>query len=58
MPTNDALQIFYGILPLILVIIAGFVRSQMTLHSIEQWMIKAESRLTALETRAGLLYTR
>lgn len=45
MPTNEALQVFYGTIPLILVIAGYFTR-----------MPKIEHRLTVLETRAGVIY--
>ena len=63
MPTNQALQVFYGTIPLILVIAAYFTREQMVLkdilerlRSIEAWMPKIERRLTTLEMRAGVIY--
>jgi hypothetical protein len=63
MPTNEALQVFYGTIPLILVIAGYFTREQMILKDIldrlkriEAWMPKIEHRLTVLETRAGVIY--
>jgi hypothetical protein len=63
MPTNQALQVFYGTIPLILVIAGYFTREQMVLKDIlgrlrgmEEWLPKIERRLTTLETRAGLIY--
>jgi hypothetical protein len=63
MPTNQALQVFYGTIPLILVLAGIFFREQMLLKDIlarlqrvEEWMPKIEHRLTVLETRAGVIY--
>jgi hypothetical protein len=66
-PTNQALQVFYGSIPLILVIIGYYTREQMLLKDIlarltriettfAEWMPKIERRLTTLETRAGVIY--
>ena len=70
MPSNQALQVFYGTIPLILVIVGYYTREQMLLKDIlarlgkietwmqktEEWMRKIENRLTVLETRAGVIY--
>lgn len=63
MPTNEALQVFYGTIPLILVIAGYFTREQMVLkdilerlRNIEAWMPKIERRMSTLETRAGVIY--
>ena len=70
MPNTQALQVFYGTIPLILVIIGYYTREQMLLKDIlarlgkienwmsitEEWMRKIERRLTTLETRAGVIY--
>ena len=67
MPDNQALQVFYGTIPLILVIVGYYTREQMLLKDIltrlariettlAEWMPKVERRLTTLETRAGVIY--
>jgi hypothetical protein len=63
MPDNQALQTFYGTIPLILVIAAGFLRSQLLLRDIlsrlkavETAIGKGTERLVVLETRAGIVY--
>jgi hypothetical protein len=70
MPTTQALQVFYGTIPLILVIAGVWFREQMLLKDIldrlgkieawtqktEEWMRKIERRLTTLETRAGVIF--
>ena len=67
MPTNEALQVFYGTIPLILVIAGYYTREQMLLKDIlarlgriettlAGWMPKIERRLSTLETRAGVIY--
>jgi hypothetical protein len=63
MPTNQALQVCYGTLPLILVIAGICLREQMLLKDIvtrlgriEGWLQRAEGRLSALEARAGIIY--
>lgn len=70
MPNNQALQVFYGTIPLILVIAAYFTREQMLLKDIlkrlgslenEVRAVRAElgkirERLVTLETRAGVIY--
>lgn len=63
MPDNQALQTFYGTLPLILVIAGGFLRSNMLLRDIlarlarvEAVLTKNTERLVVLETRAGIIY--
>ncbi|HET9396128.1 MAG TPA: hypothetical protein VFO36_08735 [Nitrospiraceae bacterium] len=60
MPTDSALQTFYGTIPLILVIAGGFLRSSMLLKdilsrlkSVESGLSDVRERLVALETRAG-----
>lgn len=69
MPANPALQVFYGTIPLILLILGVWFREQMLLKDIlarlgrvedrlgkiEDWMRSVE-RLTTLETRAGVIY--
>jgi hypothetical protein len=70
MPNNQALQVFYGTIPLILLILGVWFREQMLLKDIlarlgrmeerlsriEQWLVKIEKRLTVLETRAGIYH--
>lgn len=63
MPNNQALQIFYGTIPLILVIAGSFLRGHMLLRDIlarlgriEDFMTKAASRLATLEARAGIIF--
>jgi hypothetical protein len=60
MPNNQALQVFYGTVPLIIVILGIWLREQMLLRdilerlrSIETVLSKNTKRLTVLETRAG-----
>jgi hypothetical protein len=69
-PTNEALQVFYGTLPLILIVVGVYFREQMLLKDILTRLIriegrldtlvdrlsKVEQRLIALETRAGIVY--
>jgi hypothetical protein len=63
MPTNQALQVFYGTIPLILVLAAIYFREQMLLKDIlsrlgriEDFMGQAKERLTTLEARAGIIF--
>ena len=71
MPTNQALQVFYGTVPLILVVIAAWLRESMLLKDILARLGRLETslseisskklpeisqRLTVLETRAGIIY--
>jgi hypothetical protein len=63
MPNNQALQVFYGTVPLIIVILGIWLREQMLLkdilerlRSIETVLSKNTERLTVLETRAGIIY--
>ena len=70
MPTNQALQVFYGTIPLILIIAGVWFREQMLLKdilarlgrvetkidAIDARIGKVENRLTVLETRAGVIY--
>jgi hypothetical protein len=62
-PTNQALQVFYGTLPLIVIVVSVWFREQLLLKDIlarlgriEEFMLKAEARLAALEARAGIIY--
>ena len=70
MPTNTALQTFYGTIPLILVLASLYFREQILLKDIlerlgrlegrmgriEQILRKWKARLAPLETRAGVIY--
>ena len=63
MPNNQALQVFYGTVPLIVVILGIWLREQMLLkdilerlRSIETVLGKTTERLTVLETRAGIIF--
>jgi hypothetical protein len=70
MPTNQALQVFYGTLPLILIVVAAWMRESMLLKDILQRLGNLETtakdihkelsgvkeRLVVLETRAGLIF--
>jgi hypothetical protein len=70
MPTNQALQVFYGTIPLILLILGIWFREQMLLKDIlarlgrieerldriDEKVGKLETRLAVLETRAGVIY--
>ena len=63
MPNNEALQVFYGTLPLILNLLGIWLREQMLLKDIlerlkglEAKVGKVVERLTVLETRAGVIY--
>jgi hypothetical protein len=63
MPNNEALQVFYGTIPLILVLLGIWLREQMLLkdilerlRNIEKTLGQAKERLTVLETRAGIIY--
>ena len=62
-PDNQALQVFYGTLPLIMVILGIWLREQMLLkdilerlRGIEKTLGKNNERLVALETRAGIIF--
>jgi hypothetical protein len=70
MPNNQALQVFYGTLPLIIVLVTIWVREQLLLkdilnrlgvmdavvHAIKDELAVIRERLVALETRAGIIY--
>jgi hypothetical protein len=63
-PSNQALQVFYGTLPLILILVGIWPREQMLLKDILERLRKIEEafnrvavRLTVLETRAGIVIT-
>jgi hypothetical protein len=63
MPANQALQVFYGTIPLILVLAGIFFREQLLLKDIlkrlsavEEKLGKVVERLIVLETRAGVIY--
>jgi hypothetical protein len=62
-PTTQALQVFYGTIPLILVLAGIFFREQLLLQDIlkrlaavEEKLGRVIERLTTLESRAGLIY--
>jgi hypothetical protein len=70
MPHAEALQVFYGSLPVALLLVAVYFRNETLLKNILErltaletrvngiydWMVKVEHRLTVLETRAGVIY--
>jgi hypothetical protein len=62
-PTNEALQVFYGTIPLIVIVIGAWLRESMLLkdilqrlQTIETTLMAVKERLTVLETRAGIIY--
>jgi hypothetical protein len=70
MPNNQALQVFYGTIPLILIVVGAWMRESMLLKDILQRLGNIETsakeihkeisgvkeRLTVLETRAGIIF--
>jgi hypothetical protein len=52
MPGDQALQVFYGTVPLILVIVGIWFREQMLLKDILARLGRIEERLTAVEVKA------
>jgi hypothetical protein len=70
MPNNQALQVFYGTIPLILIVVGAWMRESMLLKDILQRLGNLETsvkeihkeisgvkeRLTVLETRAGIIF--
>jgi hypothetical protein len=67
MPTTQALQVFYGTIPVMLLLLGIYLRDLTTTKDIlarltgiegllREWMPKIEHRLTVLETRAGIVY--
>jgi hypothetical protein len=71
MPANQALQVFYGTVPLILVVVAAWLRESTLLKDILARLGRLEEavndiravqlpeikqRLTVLETRAGTIF--
>jgi hypothetical protein len=52
MPTNQALQVFYGTIPLILVLLGIWLREQMLLKDILARLGRIEERLTAVEIKS------
>lgn len=70
MPSIEALQVFYGTIPLILVVIGAWLRESMLLKDIlkrlgnlelavsgiKDELSKIKERLAVLETRAGVIY--
>lgn len=69
-PTADALQVFYGTIPLLLLIGGAWLRESMLLKDIlkrlggleviaiqtRDELAKVRERLAVLETRAGVIY--
>lgn len=70
MPNNQALQVFYGTIPLILIIAGVWLREQMLLKDIlerlralaqgqaeiREILTVIRERLAVLETRAGIIF--
>jgi hypothetical protein len=70
MPNNQALQVFYGTIPLILILAAIWFREQMLLtdilkrlgaletlvNQVKDQLALVKQRLIALETPAGVIY--
>ena len=63
MPTNEALQVCYGTLPLSLVLLGISIAKLRLLkdilerlRAVEATLVDAVKRLTVLETRAGIVY--
>ena len=70
MPNNQALQVFYGTIPLILILAAIWFREQMLLtdilkrlgaletlvNQVKDQLAAVKQRLIALETGAGVIY--
>jgi hypothetical protein len=52
MPNNQALQVFYGTVPLIVVILGIWFREQLLLKDILARLGRIEERLTAVEMKA------
>jgi hypothetical protein len=69
MPNNQALQVFYGTIPLILIVVGAWMRESMLLKDILQRLGNLETsvkeihkeisgvkeRLVVIETRAGII---
>lgn len=69
-PDNQALQVFYGTIPLILVVVGAWMRESMLLKdilnrlgnleteakAIHKELSSIKERLTVLETRAGIIF--
>ena len=51
MPTNQALQVFYGTLPLILIVAGAWMRESMLLKDILARLGRIEGRLDKIEER-------
>jgi len=56
MPTNGALQVFYGTLPLILILLGIWFREQLLLKDILARLGRIEDRLAALERGSGIIH--
>jgi hypothetical protein len=52
MPNNQALQVFYGTVPIIVVIVGIWLREQMLLKDILGRLGRIEERLVAVEIKA------
>ena len=50
-PTNDALQVFYGTLPLVLIVVAVWFRGSKLLNDILSRLGKIEDRLKSIESK-------
>jgi hypothetical protein len=50
-PTNEALQVFYGTIPLILIVAAAWMRESMLLKDILSRLGRIEDRLGGVEAR-------
>jgi hypothetical protein len=63
MPTTQALQVFYGTVPLIVILVGIWLREQTLLkdilerlRTVEATLVDVVRRLTVLETRSGIVY--
>lgn len=50
-PTNDALQVFYGTLPLVLIVIAAWFRESTMLKDILSRLGRIEAKLDRIEEK-------
>ena len=53
-PTGDALQVFYGTVPLVLIVTAAWLRESALLKDILARLGKIEDRLKGIEDKLGL----
>jgi hypothetical protein len=58
MPDNQALQTFYGTIPLILVIAGVFFRSQLVWKDVLERLRRSEETLASLDKRVSVLDSR